>query len=882
MCNDALKHHDTAATHTSNAHTTSPSPTGVVIIDAARTPIGKFRGSLSDVNALTLATCSTRALLERHPRIHDFVDYVIVGQSLQAGNGQNIARQIALNSGLDHSVRAITMNEVCGSGMQAIIAGVEKITLGKANVVIAGGVESMSRAPYLCQYDKENDTYSEPQSALVHDGLTDAFSCEHMGLTAERVANEYHVSRKQQDEFALSSHHKAARAWQHHWFDSEIAPVVVGERVVSQDEGVRPDTSFEKLAKLRAAFQNDGSVTAGNASPLSDGASTLILASKAFAEEHNVPYMAIIRGSSEVGVDPAMMGISPIDAIRALFKQTGTSAADIDLFEINEAFAACSVVVAEQLGIPESIINVAGGALALGHPIGASGARIVTTLAHQLRRVKGRFGVASLCIGGGLGLAILLERVASNHDKAATTQQQPTQKIPGTTLEERQDWLSTQGLVDQSVIDVWKTSNHALGDDAANHLIENTASVFSLPVGIVPHMIINGKDYTIPLATEEPSVVAACCNAAKICNASGGFIASGSPSLARGQVVVQFQRESAQIGRLIRYVTEHDQELIALMNGEFPHMLEYTTGVQRISTRVLDEEDCWSVPYATFVSIDVLMDRGNAMGANMLNTVLEFLAQRLREQLASNVLFSIVSNYVPESVVHSYVRIPFEELVKPLPIANQAIKGERFERGKALAQRIAAASLVANSDPYRAATHNKGIMNGIEAFALAIGNDTRALSAGIHTYAALHAHDISHQRYAGLSHWLMDGDALMGVIEAPIMLASVGGATRVLPQAQANLRLVCGRNTAVSNAQEVSFVAASVGLAQNLAALKALVSEGIQRGHMGMQARSLAMSIGATDDEITWVAKALQQLGSNAMNQQAALELLAQYRRSHG
>lgn len=380
----------------------------VVIIDAARTPIGKYRGSLSSYSAVELGTFITTEILERTGINKEAINQVIFGNVLQAGNGQNVARQIAINSGIPVSVPAMTINEVCGSGMKSVILARQQIQLGEADLIIAGGVESMTRAPMIQVSDPENEKIEEI-SSMVNDGLTDAFSNTHMGLTAENVAKQFAVTRAEQDQYALASQEKAAKASESGIFKEEIIPISRNEEVFATDEAVRGNSTLEKLSTLRTVFAEDGTVTAGNASPLNDGASVLILASKDYAIAHDLPYLATIKGVSEVGIDPSIMGVAPIKAIHTLMEKTGLSLDDIDLFEINEAFAASSIVVNRELNLPSEKVNIYGGAIALGHPIGASGARILTTLGYALRRQHQRYGVASLCIGGGLGLAVLLE-----------------------------------------------------------------------------------------------------------------------------------------------------------------------------------------------------------------------------------------------------------------------------------------------------------------------------------------------------------------------------------------------------------------------------------------------------------------------------------------
>lgn len=372
----------------------------IVIIDALRTPVGKYDGALAEYSAEKLGTHVVSALLSKNKNIKTDVEQVIFGNVLQAGNGQNIARQIAINSGLSTSVPASTINEVCGSGMKAVILAKQLLQLGEAEVVIAGGTESMSNAPILKNRNTEEETLS-----MLSDGLIDAFSGISMGIIGETIAEQFDVSRADQDLFAQNSQEKAVAASQAGIFNDEI--VALGE--LSVDETPRPSSSLEKLATLRTAFKENGTVTAGNSSPVNDGASALILATKEYAEKHGISYLAELVESAEVGIDPAIMGVSPIDAIQKLVQRSGVQLSEIDLFEINEAFAASSIAVNRELGLKDSQVNIYGGAIALGHAIGSSGAKILTTLGYALKREQKRYGIASLCIGGGLGLAILLK-----------------------------------------------------------------------------------------------------------------------------------------------------------------------------------------------------------------------------------------------------------------------------------------------------------------------------------------------------------------------------------------------------------------------------------------------------------------------------------------
>ena len=383
----------------------------VVIMSAKRTPIGKFGGQLASLTAVDLGTIAAKAAIQAAGIEADQIDQAIFGNVLQAGSGQNVARQIALNSGLAQTSVAMTVNEVCGSGLKAIRLAQSAIVMGDADVVLVGGTESMSQAPYLNKGMRFGSKFGDQTvvDSISSEGLNDAFTNKPMGITAENVAAKYGITRLMQDTFALESHQKAAKATQAGWFDAEIVPVTVQQRratfEVSQDEGIRPDTTLETMGKLRPAFQADGTVTAANASGINDGASAMIVMSKEKAEALGLVYQATLVGYQEVGLDPNYMGYTPVPAIQQLLAKQDQTVADIDLFEINEAFAASSVAVQNGLALDTAKVNVAGGAVALGHPIGASGTRIMTTLLHQLKRTNQTTGIASLCIGGGLGIA---------------------------------------------------------------------------------------------------------------------------------------------------------------------------------------------------------------------------------------------------------------------------------------------------------------------------------------------------------------------------------------------------------------------------------------------------------------------------------------------
>lgn len=387
----------------------------VVIISAKRTPIGKLGGQLASLSAVELGTVAAKAAIEAAGIDPTQIDQAIFGNVLQAGSGQNVARQIALKSGMTQSSTAMTVNEVCGSGLKAIRLAQSAIVMGDADIVLVGGTESMSQAPYLNKQMRLGSKFGDQTmiDSISSEGLNDAFTHQPMGITGENVAAKYGITREMQDAFALASHQKAAQATQAGWFNEEIVPVTVQQRKatleVQQDEGIRPTTTIEAMAKLRPAFQQDGTVTPANASGINDGASAMIVMSKEKAAALGLVYQATLVGYQEVGADPDYMGYTPVDAIQKLLAKQNQTLSDIDLLEINEAFAASSVAVQNGLQVDPAKVNVAGGAIALGHPIGASGTRIMTTLMHQLKRTHQTTGIASLCIGGGLGIAFEIQ-----------------------------------------------------------------------------------------------------------------------------------------------------------------------------------------------------------------------------------------------------------------------------------------------------------------------------------------------------------------------------------------------------------------------------------------------------------------------------------------
>ena len=389
----------------------------VVIVGAARTPIGTFGGAFKDVPAPQLGAIAIRAALERASVAPDTVEEVILGNVLQAGSGMNPARQAALAADMPVSVPAMTINKVCGSGLKAVALAAQAICLGDAEIVVAGGMENMSRAPYLLEKARYGYRMGDGKliDSMLHDGLWCAFGDCHMGITAENIAREYEIGREQQDRFAAESQIRAARAVESGAFDAEIAPVSVpagrGEtQLVSRDEHPRPGTTAERLAALRPAFLGEGTVTAGNASGINDGAAALVVTSARKARDLGLQPLAAIRAYAAAGVEPRVMGLGPIPATRRALDRAGLTLADLDLYEVNEAFAAQSLAVAHELELDPERLNVHGGAIALGHPIGASGARILVTLLYELARRDARRGLATLCIGGGQGFAMLVER----------------------------------------------------------------------------------------------------------------------------------------------------------------------------------------------------------------------------------------------------------------------------------------------------------------------------------------------------------------------------------------------------------------------------------------------------------------------------------------
>ncbi|MBA1245305.1 acetyl-CoA C-acetyltransferase [Pseudomonas japonica] len=389
----------------------------VVIVAAKRTPVGSFQGALASVSAVELGATVIRQLLSDTGLAPAEVDEVILGQVLTAGAGQNPARQSSIVAGLPPSVPAMTVNKVCGSGLKALHLATQAIRCGDADVIIAGGQESMSLANYVLPGARTGLRmgHATMVDTLISDGLWDAFNDYHMGITAENLVEKYDISREDQDTFAAASQHKAAAAVESRRFHSEISPVSVPQRKgeplqIVDDEQPRAGTTVEALAKLKPAFKKDGSVTAGNASSLNDGAAAVILMSAEKAAALGLPVLARIAGYANAGVDPAIMGIGPVSATRRCLENAGWALEDLDLIEANEAFAAQALAVSRELGWDMDKVNVNGGAIALGHPIGASGCRVLVTLLHEMIRRDVKKGLATLCIGGGQGVALAIER----------------------------------------------------------------------------------------------------------------------------------------------------------------------------------------------------------------------------------------------------------------------------------------------------------------------------------------------------------------------------------------------------------------------------------------------------------------------------------------
>ena len=387
----------------------------VVIVSAARTPVGSFNGALSSVPAHTLGEVAIRAALDRAHVPPADVDEVIMGQVLTAGEGQNPARQAAIAAGIPIEATAWGLNQVCGSGLRAVAVGAQQIKAGDADIIVAGGQESMSLAPHVAHLRNGQKMGNiEFIDSMIKDGLWEAFNGYHMGTTAENVARQWQITREEQDKFATHSQNKAEAAKKAGKFKDEIVPVTIktrkGETVVSEDEYIREGAKLEDAAKLRPAFDKEGTVTAGNASGINDGAAALVLMSAAEAKKRKLKPLARIASWATAGVDPKIMGSGPIPASRKALEKAGWKVSDLDLIEANEAFAAQALAVNKDLAVDQAKVNVNGGAIAIGHPIGASGARILVTLLHEMQKRDAKRGLATLCIGGGMGIAMCVER----------------------------------------------------------------------------------------------------------------------------------------------------------------------------------------------------------------------------------------------------------------------------------------------------------------------------------------------------------------------------------------------------------------------------------------------------------------------------------------
>lgn len=390
--------------------------TRVVLAAAYRTPIGVFGGVFKDVPAYDLGATLIEHIIKETGLNPSEINEVIIGNVLQAGQGQNPARIAAMKGGLPETVPAFTVNKVCGSGLKSIQLAYQSIVTGENDIVLAGGMENMSQSPMLVNNSRFGFKMGHQSmvDSMVYDGLTDVFNQYHMGITAENLVEQYGISREEQDTFAVNSQQKAVRAQQNGEFDSEIVPVSIPQRkgepiVVTKDEGVRENVSVEKLSRLRPAFKKDGTVTAGNASGINDGAAMILVMSEDKAKELNIEPLAVLDGFGSHGVDPSIMGIAPVGAVEKALKRSKKELSDIDVFELNEAFAAQSLAVDRELKLPPEKVNVKGGAIALGHPIGASGARVLVTLLHQLND-EVETGLTSLCIGGGQAIAAVVSK----------------------------------------------------------------------------------------------------------------------------------------------------------------------------------------------------------------------------------------------------------------------------------------------------------------------------------------------------------------------------------------------------------------------------------------------------------------------------------------
>jgi acetyl-CoA C-acetyltransferase len=383
----------------------------VVIVAAARTPIGIYKGSLKNIKADQLGSIVIKEVLKKAKIKNEDIDEVILGQVLTAGTGQNPARQASINAGLPKTIPAHLVNQVCGSGLRSVISGFQTIKLDEAKYIISGGQENMSIAPHALPYRNDNKLLEDRLiDTMIYDGLIDAFNNYHMGVTAENIAEKFKISREEQDNFALRSQKKTQLALEQNKFEDELVVVDTDGNYLDRDEHPRKDLKVEDLKKLKPIFKENGTVTPGNASGINDGAAAVLLTSLEEAEKKNLKPLAKIISWSSVGVEPSLMGLGPIDAVKLALKKANWKIDEVDLFEINEAFAAQSIAVIRELKIDENKVNVNGGAIALGHPIGASGTRILVTLIHEMIRQNKNKGCATLCIGGGMGIALCIER----------------------------------------------------------------------------------------------------------------------------------------------------------------------------------------------------------------------------------------------------------------------------------------------------------------------------------------------------------------------------------------------------------------------------------------------------------------------------------------
>ena len=389
-----------------------------VIVSAVRTPTGKFLGGLKDFKATELGAMVVREAVRRAGIDPASVDECIMGNVVSAGAGQAPARQAAIHGGLSNATGALTINKVCGSGLKAVMLAAQGIALGDIDVAVAGGMESMSNCPYLLPRVREGLRMGDGTvvDSMIHDGLWDSFNNIHMGLTGEHVSEKYHVTREQQDEYAVGSHKKAAHATAQGWFKDEILPVSIPQKkgdpiVVDKDESIRTDTTMESLGRLKPAFKKDGTVTAGNSPGVNDGAAAVVVMAADVAAKLKLTPIARIVGYATSGLEPKLVMMTPVEAVRKLNKKTGWATGDAELLELNEAFSVQAVAVTRELGLDPARVNVQGGAVALGHPIGASGARVLTTLIYSLRRQGKKRGIATLCLGGGNGVAMAIEAI---------------------------------------------------------------------------------------------------------------------------------------------------------------------------------------------------------------------------------------------------------------------------------------------------------------------------------------------------------------------------------------------------------------------------------------------------------------------------------------